>query len=222
MANTVRIPTPGGGQYGLATSNTCHNMLGWEKVILKGGGMVKDAPEKLAAKKYRTTRLEAKKLKLKAEQTLSQLENINGNKVGKEVGATLMMSGGSAKPKVNENKVGRPRGSKDQEYVDAIRQAYPPEKLLELVKVGVDIAVATGSWRGVESILTFLANYSIGKPKQRVEAGSSSALSELLAGMNTSKPLLGDQVDAAGGDGDSGRVEGNGNGTVKNESECER
>jgi hypothetical protein len=91
--------------------------------------------------------------------------------------------GGPGRPKVSAS---------NREYIDAIKAGYPPSRLLELMDLALALAVETRSWRGVVAVGEFAANYSLGKPVKRVETTGDSSLADLLANVDTSRPLLGD------------------------------
>jgi hypothetical protein len=84
---------------------------------------------------------------------------------------------------------GRPASS-NQAYIDAIKAEYPPDRLVGMMAEAFDMAVETNSWRGMVAVMEFAANYSLGKPVKRVESTGDSSLADLLAGVDTSKPLM--------------------------------
>lgn len=97
---------------------------------------------------------------------------------------------------------GRPKQVDNRDYIAAIKQGFPPDKIVELLNEAIEIAISTNSWRGVVAAAEFAAAYSLGKPKQRVETSDGAALADLLAQVDASKPLLADNC--AGSSGVSG------------------
>jgi hypothetical protein len=84
----------------------------------------------------------------------------------------------------------RPKATDNRAYIDAIKAEFPPERITELINIAIQIAQETKSWRGVVAASEFAANYSLGKPVKRVESTGDSSLADLLAGVDTSKPLM--------------------------------
>jgi hypothetical protein len=113
-----------------------------------------------------------------------------GTEMGQEGIATSGKASGSSKAKKSENGgPGRPLSS-NQAYIDAIKASYPPGTLTDMMQEAYDMAVKTNSWRGMVAVAEFAANYSLGKPVKRVESTGDSSLADLLAGVDTSKPLM--------------------------------
>lgn len=107
-------------------------------------------------------------------------------------GAGLFQKGGPGGP-------GRPKRTQEQrEYIAAIKAGFPPEKVLDLMRQALDLAIGTNSWRGVLAVVEFAAAYSLGKPKQQVQVSDGASLSDLLAQVDTGKPLLGDSKPTPG------------------------
>jgi len=79
-----------------------------------------------------------------------------------------------------------------REYIAALAAGFPPERLLQLMETAIAIAIETKSWRGVVAASEFAANYTLGKPKQRIESTGAVSIGEMLAGLDTSAPLLPD------------------------------
>ena len=75
-------------------------------------------------------------------------------------------------------------------YIAALAEGFPPERLRELMETAIAIAIETKSWRGVVAASEFAANYTLGKPKQRIESTGAVSIGEMLAGLDTSAPLL--------------------------------
>jgi hypothetical protein len=85
---------------------------------------------------------------------------------------------------------GRPKAVDNRDYIAALKAGFPPERITELLNTAIDIAIASHSWRGVVAAAEFAAAYSLGKPKQTVESMAGDNLAEMLAGIDTSAPLL--------------------------------
>jgi hypothetical protein len=85
---------------------------------------------------------------------------------------------------------GRKKQVDNRAYVEALKAGFPPERMVELMETAIEIAVSTKSWRGVVAAAEFAADYSLGKPVKRVESTGDSSLADLLAGVDTSKPLM--------------------------------
>jgi hypothetical protein len=85
---------------------------------------------------------------------------------------------------------GRPKMVDNRAYVEALKAGFPPERMVELMEQAIEIAISTKSWRGVVAAAEFAADYSLGKPVKRVESTGDSSLADLLAGVDTSKPLM--------------------------------
>lgn len=98
-------------------------------------------------------------------------------------------------PSPNPN--GRPKKAKEQSYLDELKGVIPPEKLGELLQQALDAAVASNSWRGILAVAELCLNYAVGKPTLRVQTVDSN-LSELLAAIDMSKPLLPPEPDDVG------------------------
>jgi hypothetical protein len=99
-------------------------------------------------------------------------------------------SEGSGSSKVQQKKLGGRPPSPTQAYIDAIKAEYPPEMLTGMMKEAYDVAKSSNSWRGMVAVAEFMAAYGLGKPVKRVESSGDSSLADLLAGVDTSKPLL--------------------------------
>lgn len=85
---------------------------------------------------------------------------------------------------------GRPKMVDNREYIAALKQGFPPDRIVELLDAAIAIAIATHSWRGVVAAAEFAASYSLGKPKQTVESFAGDNLAEMLAAIDTSAPLI--------------------------------
>ena len=90
---------------------------------------------------------------------------------------------------------GRPKAIDKREYIAALAAGFPPERIVGLLEQAITEAVNTHSWRGIVAACEFAANYTLGKPKQTVQSTAAVGLSELLADVDTTTPLLPD-VDA--------------------------
>jgi hypothetical protein len=110
--------------------------------------------------------------------------NGNGEKTTK---GPLFTVGGAGGP-------GRPKAVDNREYIAAIKQGFPPERIVELLNEAIDIACRTHSWRGVVAAAEFAAAYSLGKPKQTIQATGNDSLAELLANVDATSPLLPDST----------------------------
>jgi hypothetical protein len=136
---------------------------------------------------------------------------------GTEMGATSGKGRGSSTAQKSEKPgvkpgPGRPLSS-NQAYIDAIKAQYPPGRLVDMMQEAFDMAVETNSWRGMVAVMEFAANYSLGKPVKRVESSGDTSLADLLAGVDTSKPLLSigydkGQYHKLSSDGDGGNLAG--------------
>jgi hypothetical protein len=113
---------------------------------------------------------------------------------------------------------GRPKMVDNREYISAIKQGFPPERIVELLNEAIDIACRTHSWRGVVAAAEFAAAYSLGKPKQTIQATGNDSLADLLANVDADKPLLPDPTTGTTGtaDGTADGVTLNGTGVTLN------
>jgi hypothetical protein len=92
------------------------------------------------------------------------------------------------------NTLGRkPRQTVDTAYVDAMRAGMPPDRVVELLDKAIELAIATKSARGVMAAVEFATAYTLGKPKQRTGVQPDRTLADLLAAVDTSKPLMPDE-----------------------------
>jgi hypothetical protein len=85
---------------------------------------------------------------------------------------------------------GRPKQVDNRQYIEALKAGFPPDRIVELMELAIELARETKSWRGVVAAAQFAADYSLGKPVKRVESTGDSSLADLLAGVDTSKPLM--------------------------------
>jgi hypothetical protein len=136
---------------------------------------------------------------VKAGDTTSKLR-------GSSSALESILVGGSRGP-------GRPPKADIRAYVDAIKRQYPPDVVLEMMISAWITADDTNSWRGKEAILKLILAYTVGNPVKRVESSGDTSLADLLAGVDTSKPLLSigydkGQYHKLSSDGDGGNLAG--------------
>lgn len=91
---------------------------------------------------------------------------------------------GSAQPGA-----GRKPKAVEKAYVDAIRNAVPPEELEALIKEALESARSTKSWRGLVEVVELVMAYGAGKPQQKI-VQSDGNLDALLAALQDDSPLL--------------------------------
>jgi len=75
---------------------------------------------------------------------------------------------------------GRPKRSQEEAMLQAIKASMPPEKIEATIAEALELARNTNSWRGLMAVCEFAANYSLGKPTQRIEQ-NSGGLADVLA-----------------------------------------
>lgn len=114
--------------------------------------------------------------------TVIQQEATGGNEVRRNPDGTW--------PKGQRGGPGRPKAVDNRAYVQALAEGMPPERVMELINDAIAIAKETNSWRGVVAALEFSTNYTLGKPKQRIESTGAVSIGEMLAGLDIEKPLL--------------------------------
>jgi hypothetical protein len=85
---------------------------------------------------------------------------------------------------------GRPAKADMRAYVDALKRQYPPDEVIQMLLSAWSTAEDTNSWRGKEAIIKLIIAYTVGNPVKRVEAAGDTSLADLLAGVDTSKPLM--------------------------------
>jgi hypothetical protein len=110
--------------------------------------------------------------------------NGNGEKTTK---GPLFTVGGAGGP-------GRPKAVDNREYISAIKQGFPPERIVELLELAIQEATNTHSWRGIVAAVEFAAAYSLGKPKQTIQATGNDSLADLLRSVDGDAPLLPDST----------------------------
>ena len=84
---------------------------------------------------------------------------------------------------------GRKPKAVERAYIDAIRNAVPPEELESLIKEALEAARSTNSWRGLVEVVELVMSYGAGKPTQRI-VQSDGNLDALLAALADDTPLL--------------------------------
>jgi hypothetical protein len=117
------------------------------------------------------------------------------------------VTGGKGRGSIKETKSSKRGGVQskaidNRAYIDAIKAEFPPERITELLEIAINLAIETKSWRGIVAASEFAANYSLGKPVKRVESSGDSSLADLLAGVDTSKPLMSGPAKDNGDDAD--------------------
>ena len=68
---------------------------------------------------------------------------------------------------------GRPAKAQELAILDAIRSTFPPEVVADKLRKAMAIAEEQDSARGMVAVLEFAANYTLGKPVQRIVQESS-------------------------------------------------
>ena len=86
-----------------------------------------------------------------------------------------------------------PRQTVDMAYIDAFRAGMPPDRVMALLDKAIELAIATKSARGIMAAVQFATDYTLGKAKQRVGSAPDRTLAGLLAGVDTSRPLMPDE-----------------------------
>ena len=78
---------------------------------------------------------------------------------------------------------GRPSKAKEEAILDSIRSTFEPEEIAAHLREALDIAIEQRSPRGIVSVLSFVASYSLGKPTVRDEQSNDrlEALKDVLA-----------------------------------------
>ena len=95
---------------------------------------------------------------------------------------------------------GRKPKAVEKAYLDAVRDALPPEEIASLLKEALNLARDTRSWRGMAEIISIALSYGAGKPTQKTVTTDGN-LEQLLAALASDAPLLpaaGDVADVAG------------------------
>lgn len=84
---------------------------------------------------------------------------------------------------------GRKPKAVERAYLDAIRQALPPEHMEAVIAEALQLARDTRSWRGLLEVVQFAASYGAGKPTQKTVTTDGN-LETLLAALASDAPLL--------------------------------
>lgn len=84
---------------------------------------------------------------------------------------------------------GRKPKAVEKAYLDAVRDALPPDEIASLLKEALDLARDTRSWRGMAEIITIALAYGAGKPTQKTVTTDGN-LEQLLAALASDAPLL--------------------------------
>ena len=84
---------------------------------------------------------------------------------------------------------GRKPKAVEKAYLDAIRQALPPEHMEAVIAEALQLARDTRSWRGLLEVVQFAASYGAGKPTQKTVTTDGN-LEQLLAALASDAPLL--------------------------------
>lgn len=84
---------------------------------------------------------------------------------------------------------GRKPKAVERAYLDAVRDALPPEQIADLLAEALNLARETRSWRGMAEIITIALQYGAGKPTQKTVTTDGN-LDALLAALAEDKPLL--------------------------------
>jgi hypothetical protein len=77
----------------------------------------------------------------------------------------------------------------EKAYLDAVRDALPPEEIASLLKEALNLARETRSWRGMAEVIGIALAYGAGKPTQKTVTTDGN-LDQLLAVLATDAPLL--------------------------------
>lgn len=91
---------------------------------------------------------------------------------------------GSAQPGA-----GRKPKAVERLYLDAVRDALPPEEIGRVLTEALELARETRSWRGMVEVVELALSYGAGKPMQKVVTADSN-LEQLLAVLQDDTPLL--------------------------------
>lgn len=119
----------------------------------------------------------------------------DGVKQGGSVQITQPATGGivrqpdSSKFAPGNKSGGRKTKALEHAYLDAMRNALPPERIEELLERALDLAESSRSWRGIVEVITLAMSYGAGKPVSKT-VHTDGNLAELLAALQDDKPLL--------------------------------
>jgi hypothetical protein len=84
---------------------------------------------------------------------------------------------------------GRKPKAVERAYLDAVRNAIPPEEVETLLADALDAARKQRSWRGVMEVVRLAMEYGAGKPTQKT-VSTDGNLETLLAALADDAPLL--------------------------------
>lgn len=84
---------------------------------------------------------------------------------------------------------GRKPKAVERAYLEAIRDALPPEQMQGVIAEALQLARDTRSWRGLLEVVQFAASYGAGKPTQKTVTTDGN-LEQLLAALSNDAPLL--------------------------------
>ena len=84
---------------------------------------------------------------------------------------------------------GRKPKAVEKAYLDALREALPPEEVKNIIAEALAAARKTNSWRGLVEVLALALSYGAGKPVSKT-VHTDGNLAELLAALQDDKPLL--------------------------------
>lgn len=145
------------------------------------------------------------------EQIKAELEKMREEEEGGGSSSTdSESSGGTTVQRVEGGKFAKgntlggrmPKQVDNREYIAAIKASFPPDRIVEMMGMAMDLAARTNSWRGMVAVMEFAANYTLGKPKPQAGSGDGGGLAAILAGIDSSKPLLPGTGDAGSNDND--------------------
>ena len=84
---------------------------------------------------------------------------------------------------------GRKPKAVERAYVDAVKEALPPDEIANILTEALEMARNTNSWRGMVEVAQLALAYGAGKPMQKIVT-SDSNLADLLAVLQDDTPLL--------------------------------
>lgn len=85
---------------------------------------------------------------------------------------------------------GRPKKAVERAYLDALREALPPDQLQALIVEALELARSTRSWRGMLEIINLAMSYGAGKPVSKVVQSDGNLEALLAALADDTTPLL--------------------------------
>ncbi len=92
---------------------------------------------------------------------------------------------GSAQPGA-----GRKPKAVERAYVDAVKEALPPDEIAHILTEALEMARNTNSWRGMVEVAQLALAYGAGKPMQKIVASDNSLETLLAALADDTGPLL--------------------------------